>query len=114
MFQAQRLTPGRARPVILHGPRTLPTIATEGWVPFAHAMTGFQQQAPAWCGEDLRPVVGTSCDVWLLPDPLTEREQLRLLPVAEINDTLPAQQLCPTHMARPETRCPECPWAGSQ
>ena len=56
MFQAQRLIPGRARPVILHGyggakrdiPRTLPAIATEGWVPFAHAMTGFQQQEPAW------------------------------------------------------------------
>ena len=38
MFQAQRILPGRARPVILHGyggakrdiPRTLPTIATEG------------------------------------------------------------------------------------
>ena len=70
MFQAQRLIPGRARPVILHGyggakrdmPKTLPTIATDGWVSFAHAVTGFQELAPAWCGEDLRPVVGTSCD----------------------------------------------------
>ena len=87
MFQAQRLVPGRARPVILHGyggakrdiPRTLPVIAPEGWVPFAHAMVGYQQQAPAWCSEDLRPVVGTSCDFRILPDPLTEREQLLLL-----------------------------------
>ena len=87
MFQAQRLIPGRARPVILHGYggakrdilRALPAIATEGWVPFAQAMTGFQQQAPARCGEDLRPVVGTSIDFRLLPDPLTEREQLLLL-----------------------------------
>ena len=69
MFQTQRILPGRTRPVILHGygganrdiPRTLPTIASEGWVPFAQAMTGYRDLAPPWCGDDLRLVVGTSC-----------------------------------------------------
>ena len=49
MFQAQRLTPGYTRPVILHGyggakheiPRTLPQLAADGWVPFAQAMVGY-------------------------------------------------------------------------
>ena len=80
MFQAQRLVPGCARPVILHGyggakrdiPRSLSTIASDGWVPFAHAMVGYLQH-------DLRPVVGTSCDFRILPDPLTHLEQLLLL-----------------------------------
>ena len=30
-------------------------------------------------GDDLRPVVGTSCDFSFAPDPLTEREKLLLL-----------------------------------
>ena len=76
MFQAQRLVPGCARPVILHGyggakrdiPRSLSTIASDGWVQFAHAMVGYLKQAPAWCNEDLRPVVGTSCDFRIRPD----------------------------------------------
>ena len=75
MFQAQRLVPGCARPVILHGyggakrdiPKTLPTIASDGWVPFAHAMVGYLH------------VVGASCDFRIQPDPLTHREQLLLL-----------------------------------
>ena len=73
--------------MILHGyggakrdiPTTLPVIASDGWVPFAHAMVGYQQQAPAWCSDDLRPIVGTSCDFRILPEPLTKREQLLLL-----------------------------------
>ena len=87
MFQAQRLVPGFTRPVILHGyggakhdiPRTLPQLAVEGWVPFAHAMVGYLDQLPAWCKDDLRPVMGTSCDFRIHPDPLTRREQLLLL-----------------------------------
>ncbi len=87
MFQAQRLVPGCARPVILHGyggakrdiPHTLPRLAVDGWVPFAHAMVGYLDQSPAWCQDDLRPVVGTSCDFRIHPDPLTHREQLLLL-----------------------------------
>ena len=87
MFQAQRLVPDCARPVILHGyggakrdiPRMLPTIAAEGWVPMAHAMVGHRERPPAWCRDDLRPVMGTSCDFRLQPDPLTHREQLLLL-----------------------------------
>ena len=87
MFQAQRLLPGFTRPVILHGyggakhdiRRTLPLIAAEGWVPFAHAMVGYLDKLPAWCQDDLRPVLGTSCDFRIHPDPLTRREQLLLL-----------------------------------
>ena len=87
MFQAQRLLPGCTRPVILHGyggakhdiPRTLPLLAVEGWVPFAHAMVGYLDQLPAWCQDDLRPVMGTSCDFRIHPDPLTRRDQLLLL-----------------------------------
>ena len=87
MFQAQRLVPGYTRPVILHGyggakheiPRTLPQLAVDGWVPFAHAMVGYLDQLPSWCKDDLRPVMGTSCDFRIHPDPLTRREQLLLL-----------------------------------
>ena len=70
MFQAQRLNPRFTRPVILHGyggakrdiPHTLPGLAEEGWVPFAHAMVGYLDKLPPWCQDDLRPVMGTSCD----------------------------------------------------
>ena len=87
MFQAQRLVPGYTRPVILHGyggakreiPRTLPQLAADGWVPFAQAMVGYLDQLPSWCKDDLRPVLGTSCDFRIHPDPLTRREQLLLL-----------------------------------
>ena len=87
MFQAQRLTPSCTRPVVLHGyggakgdiPRTLPCLAEEGWVPFAHAMVGYLDRLPPWCQDDLRPVMGTSCDFRIHPDPLTHREQLLLL-----------------------------------
>ena len=87
MFQAQRLTPKCTRPVVLHGyggakrdiPRTLPRLAEEGWVPFAHAMVGYLDRLPPWCQDDLRPVMGTSCDFRIHPDPLTRREQLLLL-----------------------------------
>ena len=73
--------------MILHGyggakrdiPRSLSAIASDGWVPFAHAMVGYLQKAPAWCKEDLRPVVGTSYNFRIQPDPLTHREQLLLL-----------------------------------
>ena len=49
MFQAQRLMPKCTQPVVLHGyggakrdiPRTLPRLAEEGWVPFAHAMVDY-------------------------------------------------------------------------
>ena len=40
---------------------------------------GYRDLAPPWCGDDLRPVVGTSCDFRFAPDPLTEREKLLLL-----------------------------------
>ena len=87
MFQAQRLIPGYTRPVILHGyggakheiPRTLPQLAADGWVPFAQAMVGYLDQLPSWCTDDLRPVLGTSCDFRIHPEPLTHREQLLLL-----------------------------------
>ena len=87
MFQAQRLNPRFSRPAILHGyggakreiPHTLPSLAKEGWVPLAHALVGYLDKLPLWCQEDLRPVMGTSCDFRIHPDPLTKREQLLLL-----------------------------------
>ena len=65
MYQAQRILPGQTRPVILHGyggakrdiPRTLQTIAREGWAPLAQAMVGYRDLAPQWCDDNLRPVV---------------------------------------------------------
>ena len=42
-------------------------------------MVGYLDQLPAWCQDDLRPVMGTSCDFRIHPDPLTRREQLLLL-----------------------------------
>ena len=69
MFQAQRLAPSCTRPVVLHGyggakrdiPRTLPGLAEEGWVPFAHAMVGYLDRLPPWCQDDLRPLRYNAC-----------------------------------------------------
>ena len=42
-------------------------------------MVGYLDRLPPWCQDDLRPVMGTSCNFWIHPDPLTKREQLLLL-----------------------------------
>ena len=42
-------------------------------------MAGYLDKLPPWCQDDLRPVMGTSCDFRIHPDPLTKREQLLLL-----------------------------------
>ena len=42
-------------------------------------MVGYLDQLPSWCTDDLRPVMGTSCDFRIHPEPLTHREQLLLL-----------------------------------
>ena len=87
MYQAQRILSEKARPVILHGyggakraiPRNLPLIAKDGRVPLASGMVGCDTLPPQWMGNDLRPVLGTSIDLTMCPDPLTEREELLLL-----------------------------------
>ena len=48
-------------------------------VPRETSQGPYRDHAPSWCGDDLRPVVGTSCDFRFAPDPLIEREQLLLL-----------------------------------
>ncbi len=80
MYQAQRILPGKARPVILHGygakrdiPRSLPTFAREGWAPLAMAMVGCGDAPPQ------RPVVCTSFHFKISPDTFTQREKLLLL-----------------------------------
>ena len=81
MFQAQYLVQQRCRPAILHGygggkhamPSSLTTLAGQGWVPLATAMVGKPERPPAWYGEDLRLVVGTSVDCRVLPTPLSEQ-----------------------------------------
>ena len=87
MFQAQYLVQQRCRPAILHGygggkhamPSSLTTLAGQGWVPLATAMVGKPGRPPAWYGEDLRLVVGTSVDCRVLPTPLSEQEEQLLL-----------------------------------
>ena len=77
MYQAQRLLPNKARPVILHGyggakreiPSTLPLIAREGWVPLAEAMLGCEDRPPQSSGNDLLPF-----DFRIAPEPSTDRE----------------------------------------
>ena len=53
--------------------------AGQGWVPLATAMVGKPERPPAWYGEDLRLVVGTSVDCRVLPTPLSEQEEQLLL-----------------------------------
>ena len=80
MFQAQRIVPETCRPVILHGyggakvqmAEGLTMIAGSGWRPLASAMVGTQALPPMWSCEDWRPVVGTSTDCRLHPNPVTE------------------------------------------
>ena len=87
MFQAQCIAQQRCRPAILHGygggkhamPSSLTALAGQGWVPLATAMVGKPGCPPAWFGEDLRLVVGTSVDCRVLPTPLSEQEEQLLL-----------------------------------
>ena len=103
MFQAQCLVAKRSRPAILHGyggakqamPNQLTRLASGGWAPLATAMVGVSGCAPAWPGEDLRPVVGTSVDFRVVPEPLSKREELLLLSMWK---RVPADQL-PPHCA---------------
>ena len=60
-------------------PSSLTTLAGQGWVPLATAMVGKPERPPAWYGEDLRLVVGTSVDCRVLPTPLSEQEEQLLL-----------------------------------
>ena len=118
MFQAQRLVPGYTRPVILHGyggakheiPRTLPQLAVDGWVPFAHAMVGYLDQLPSWCKDDLRPVMGTSCDFTSRPAH-TSGTTAPTVVVEKNSGVMPPQPVCPANLVGKEVGHPYCAWS---
>ena len=88
-------------------PRTLPRLAPDGWAPLAHAMVGYLDQLPSWCTDDLRPVMGTSCDFRIHPEPLTHREQLLFTVIMEKNQGhVPPQPLCLANMVGQEVGRP--------
>ena len=47
----------------------------------ASAMVGIENDPPIWACNDWRPILGTSVDVRVLPEPLTAREEQLLQPV---------------------------------
>ena len=87
MFQSQFVTTGKTRPVILHGygnakkamKEGLISIAAQGWKPMASAMVGVENDPPIWACNHWRPILGTSVDVRVSPEPLTAREEQLLL-----------------------------------
>ena len=54
--------------------QALRSIAGEGWVPLAAAMVGTIGKKPMWADLRLRPVVGTTVDIKISPQPLAHRE----------------------------------------
>ena len=87
MFQAKEVAGGHQRPAIIHAyggskasmERSLASIAPEGWIPMAAAMLGTVDKPPMWASVGLRPVVGTTIDLRVLPPILSEREKLLML-----------------------------------
>ena len=87
MFQATEVAQGYQRPAIMHAyggaktgmERSPASIAPEGWLPMAAAMLGTVNKPPMWASVGLRPVVGTTIDLKVLPPILSEREKLLLL-----------------------------------
>ena len=76
--------PGRSSCMDMEVPSVTSLTHCRSWLskggPFAHAMVGYLDQLPAWCQDDLRPVMGTSCDFRIhVANTLTRREQLLLL-----------------------------------
>ena len=77
MFQAQRVASNKCRQVILHGyggakkemPSSLAKLAKSGWLPLATAMVGSSSYPPFWTGSDWRPILGTSVETRILPQP---------------------------------------------
>ena len=82
MFQSTGVQQGRHRPPIIHAyggakvgmAAALRSIAVEGWVPLAVAMVGTKGKKPMWADLGLRPVIGTTLDIKVMPQPLEDRE----------------------------------------
>ena len=78
MFQSQYVVGGKSRPVILHGYG-----GYESWTDFPSqtrlATPCTQRGPPLWANDDWRPILGTSVDVKMLPEPLSGREEQLLL-----------------------------------
>ena len=54
--------------------QALRSIAGDGWVPLAAAMVGATGKRPMWADLGLRPVIGTTVDIKVTPQPLEDRE----------------------------------------
>ena len=54
--------------------QTLRSIAVEGWVPLTVVMVGTKGNKPIWADLGLRPVIGTTLDIKVMPQPLEDRE----------------------------------------
>ena len=82
MFQSTGVQQGRHRPPVIHAyggakvgmAEALRSIAVEGFVPLAVAMVGTKGKKPMWADLGLRPVIGTTLDIKVMPQPLEDRE----------------------------------------
>ena len=82
MFQSTGVQQGRHRPPVIHAyggakvgmAQALRSIAVEGWVPLAVAMVGTKKKKPMWADLGLRPVIGTTVDIKVMPQTLEDRE----------------------------------------
>ena len=87
MFQATHIVDGYQRPCVLHGyggakssmPTSLPELATKGWTVVAAALLGTQGKPPLWTQEGFRPVIGTTIDCRITPNPVSHKEESLLL-----------------------------------
>ena len=57
----------------------LQTLRLQGWIPMASALVGTAKRPPMWATNDLRVTAGTSIDLAIRPNPLTQKEDLLLL-----------------------------------
>ena len=87
MFQSTSIAANVQRPVILHAyggakvhmESALQTLRLQGWIPMASALVGTAKRPPMWTTNDLRVTAGTSIDLAIRPNPLTQKEDLLLL-----------------------------------
>ena len=107
MFQSTGVQQGRHRPPIIHAyggakvgmAAALRSIAVEGWVPFAVAMVGTKGKKPMWADMGLRPVIGTTLDTKVMPQPLEDREVDLLLSCWKEVELPNSSGQCPQSMA---------------
>ncbi len=91
MFQSTGVCRGRQRPPIMHAyggakigmAQALRSIANEGWVPLAAAMVGTKGKSPMWADMGLRPVIGTTVDIKVAPQPWKTESWTCCSPVGE-------------------------------